>query len=218
MKKNQRMWTRNRSDLQTLRSQPPMPKNLPDHWGRFKFFPNEDQTCSTLKQGHTGPTAKFSPHGWCGWPNSARGLVWPWFHLYMCWNVVSMGDASRPSQCDHDTWQIRTKRNCFSPDREPSTGTEPITDVPNPSSMYRTHHGRAKCILDVPNPSSMTFVGGHWFVGREYALRWRCRCDRNSGLLVTWLVGLLGWRRASPTQVDWPSEHSLGVSIHLVEL
>ena len=31
-KENRRMWTCNRSDLQTLGSQLVMPKNLPDHW------------------------------------------------------------------------------------------------------------------------------------------------------------------------------------------
>ena len=32
MKENRRMSTCNRLDLQTLGSQPVMPKNLPDHW------------------------------------------------------------------------------------------------------------------------------------------------------------------------------------------
>ena len=32
MKENRRMSTCNRLDLQTLESQPVMPKNLPDHW------------------------------------------------------------------------------------------------------------------------------------------------------------------------------------------
>jgi hypothetical protein len=34
MKENQRMSTCNRLDLQTLGSQPVMPKNLPDHWAK----------------------------------------------------------------------------------------------------------------------------------------------------------------------------------------
>ena len=34
MKENRRMWTCNRLDLQTLGSQPVMPKNLPDHCSR----------------------------------------------------------------------------------------------------------------------------------------------------------------------------------------
>jgi hypothetical protein len=41
MKENRRKWTCKRSDLQTLGSQPAMPKNLPEHWGRVNFFPNK---------------------------------------------------------------------------------------------------------------------------------------------------------------------------------
>ena len=38
VKENRRMSTCNRLDLQTLGSQPVMPKNLPDHWRESRNF------------------------------------------------------------------------------------------------------------------------------------------------------------------------------------
>ena len=42
IKKNRRMWTINRLDLQTLGSQPVMPKNLPDHNMEWTMKLHED--------------------------------------------------------------------------------------------------------------------------------------------------------------------------------
>ena len=52
IKDNWRMSTYNRLDLQTLRSQPVMPKNLPNHWFKYKVWFKMGQ-CPSQATNHT---------------------------------------------------------------------------------------------------------------------------------------------------------------------
>ena len=64
IKENRRMSTCNRLDLQTLRSQPIMPKNLPDHW----LEPDG-------KSGVIGAWEASLSDDWCADPVSASAIA-----------------------------------------------------------------------------------------------------------------------------------------------
>ena len=97
MKENRRMWTCNRLDVQTLGSQPVMPKNLPDHWwNRIDLSWSWDLVLGLLTR------CKI-------WIGCSGNL---WFHHLTVWSATKHNThkhACWPGRAGHHLWAILIK-------------------------------------------------------------------------------------------------------------